>query len=425
VTTKPATFTSADARFTLVVLTMLNLLNYIDRWVPSAVKPLFQADLGLTDAQTSLPFSAFVVVYMLASPLVGGLADRFPRKWIIAVGVALWSLATAAGALAGSFTTFLLARALVGVGEAAYATLSPSLLSDHYAPAQRNRVFTLFYLAMPIGSALGFVLGGKLGSAFGWRAAFAMVGLPGLLMALVALMMREPPRGRLDDAPAVSIGWKEALKRLRPNRMYLVTVAGYVAVSFAIGGIGEWFPTFLQRVHHMPIDEAGTLSGMSVVIGGLLGTLLGGFLADKLKQRWRHSYLMLPALALIPGTLMSLYVIFIAEGSMALTVGIVVCQLFLWMHNAPINALIVNSVDASLRTRAFSLSILAIHILGDVISPPIIGVASDATGNLRLACGIVALALIVAIVVWLWGALTLPADTAPDNGSTPAVPITS
>ena len=146
----------SGARYAIVVLTAMNLLNYIDRYVPSAVKPLFQRELGFTDAQTAYPLTAFVLVYMLTSPIFGSLADRMSRKALIALGVALWSLATAGGALATGLATFILARALVGVGEAAYATIAPSLISDYFPPARRNRMLTVFYVAIPVGAALGF-----------------------------------------------------------------------------------------------------------------------------------------------------------------------------------------------------------------------------------------------------------------------------
>src|ERR1051325_2148837 len=184
------------AGFAVVILTTMNLLNYLDRWVPSVVKDLFKTDLHLTDTQTSLPLTGFIFVYMLTSPVFGALADRWPRKVLIAAGVALWSVATGAAALAVGFWTFFLARAMVGVGEAAYATLSPALLSDFYAPERRNRILTIFYVAVPVGSALGFELGGLLGGHYGWRAAFLICGLPGLLVAALALAIRDPGRGR-------------------------------------------------------------------------------------------------------------------------------------------------------------------------------------------------------------------------------------
>ncbi|MCX6927111.1 MAG: MFS transporter, partial [Verrucomicrobia bacterium] len=147
---------ASGAGYALAILMLMNLMNYVDRWVPSVVKPLFKADLHLTSAQTSIPLSGFIIVYMLTSPIFGALADRYPRKWLIAAGVGLWSLATSGAALAVGFWSFLLARALVGVGEAAYATLSPALLSDFYPPQRRNRVLTFFFVAIPVGSALGF-----------------------------------------------------------------------------------------------------------------------------------------------------------------------------------------------------------------------------------------------------------------------------
>jgi MFS family permease len=153
--------------FALVILTSMNMLNYVDRWVPSAVKSLFKKDLDLTDAETSWPLTAFVLVYMIASPIFGALAETKNRRVLIAVGVAAWSLATAAAGLATGFWSLLAARALVGIGEAAYATLAPSLLADFFPPERRNRVFTVFYVAIPVGSALGFAVGGALGAAYG------------------------------------------------------------------------------------------------------------------------------------------------------------------------------------------------------------------------------------------------------------------
>jgi len=149
----------------------MNLLNYADRYVPSAIKDLYKRDLHLTDLQTSLPLTAFVLVYIIASPAFGALADKISRKKLIAAGVAAWSIATTAAAMATGFVSFFIARALVGIGEAAYATLSPSLLSDFYPPTKRNRVLTFFYLAIPLGAAVGYGVGASVGKSFGWRAA--------------------------------------------------------------------------------------------------------------------------------------------------------------------------------------------------------------------------------------------------------------
>ncbi len=406
----PMTDVRHSAGFAVIVLTMMNLLNYVDRWVPSAVKPLFQSDLHLSDAETSLPFSAFVVVYMVASPLFGSLAEHHSRPRLIACGVALWSLATAAGSFATGFVSFLVARALVGVGEAAYATISPTILADHYAPERRNRVLTFFYVATPVGAALGFVLGGLLGQQWGWRAAFLAVGLPGLVVALVAWWLPDPPRGRFDGALAHEPPprWPEALRLLRGNSRYLFTVGGYVAVSFAIGGIGEWFPTLLYRERGFSLAEAGSVAGTGTVVGGLLGTVLGGLVAEGLVRRGvKEAYLWTSAVSLVPAVVFAGAAMYLVETPLGVLGCITAAQTCLWMYNGPVNTLLVNSTGPSLRARAFALSIFSIHAFGDVISPPIIGVVSEVSGSLRLAVALVLAALVVGSAVWALGAVRL------------------
>lgn len=394
--------------FALVVLTMMNMLNYVDRWVPSAVKELFKGDLKLTDAQTSWPLTAFIVVYMIASPIFGALAERRSRRVLIAFGVASWSLATAAAAFSTGFVSLLIARAAVGIGEAAYATLAPSVLADFFPPERRNRVFTVFYVATPVGSALGFILGGLLGEHFGWRTAFLAVGLPGLLVAALALMMKEPVRGAFDDKPPEPVSWPVALKQLAKNRVYVLTVAGYTAVTFATGGIADWFPTFLSRVRKMPLTEADLAIGASAVIGGLLGTAFGGYLADRVAKHTRQPYLAVSGLAMMPAVVLTAIALFVLRAPMAIVGCVVAAQLCLWMYNSPINALLVNSVDPGLRARAFGLSILCIHLFGDVLSPPLIGMVSDATGDLELALIMVPVTVAIGGFIWLYGWRTLP-----------------
>ena len=288
---RPPIFPPAPgARLAVVVLTAMNLLNYIDRYVPSAVKDLFKRDLGFTDLQTSLPFSAFVVVYMLASPLFGGLADRRSRKLLIGLGVATWSLATASAALATGFVSFLVARALVGVGEAAYATIGPSLLSDYYPPERRNRIFTIFYMAIPVGAALGFTLGGLLGNAYRWRSTFLICGLPGLAAAGAVMFIREPPRGHLDPGVALATpSWPEALRLLRASRPYVLR---WPATRPRRGRVAAW-PTG----SHVPLpvsrDEprrGGEPDRYGDRGGRLAGTVAGGLLADWLRGRTHRPY---------------------------------------------------------------------------------------------------------------------------------------
>ncbi len=388
------------AFFAVFVLTSMNLLNYLDRYVPSAVKDLFKKDLGMTDAQTSLPLSAFVIVYMVASPIFGALADRHSRKGLIAAGVALWSMATAAAAFASGFWSFLSARAAVGVGEAAYATIAPALLSDFYPAHRRNRVLTIFYTAIPVGSALGFTLGGMLGEGYGWRYAFLIVGLPGIVAAASALMIRDPGLGARDEGPkAPPPNWGRALAILAHNRVYVMAVAGYTLVTFAQGAMADWFPTFLSRHRGLSMAEAGSILGTVTVLGGLCGTLAGGFLADRLRGWTRQPYFALSALSMVPATVFAVMALVLTDRS-AITVSVLLAQFFLWFFNGPINAIVINCVDPGFRARAFSLCILFIHILGDAISPPIVGLISDLTGHLPAAMFLIPAAMTAGTLVW-------------------------
>jgi MFS transporter, Spinster family, sphingosine-1-phosphate transporter len=398
------------AAYAVAVLTAMNLLNYVDRWVPSATKELFKRDLGLTDAQTSLPLTAFVLVYLVMSPIFASLADRWPRKVVIAGGVALWSLATGAAAFATGFWSFLLARALVGVGEAAYATLSPSLIGDLYPPSARNRILSLFYVAIPIGAAVGFAVGAIVGARFGWRAAFLACGAPGVLVAALALSIDEPARGAFDgDAGRPSPSWPEALRALARNRPFVITLAGYTAVTFASGALADWFPAFLARKRGMGVAEAGTLIGASAVLGGLGGTVAGGWLGDRLRGRTRQPYLALSAGSMAVAAVLTTLAL-LARARWAIVASTFGAQFFLWFYNGPINTLLVNSVGSALRPRAVGVSILCIHLFGDAISPPAVGALADATGSLPLAVLVVPLAMALGAGIWLRAWRRLPEE---------------
>jgi predicted MFS family arabinose efflux permease len=397
----------------------MNLLNYMDRLVPSAVKVLLKTDLGIDYTHSSMANTAFIVVYMLASPVFGTLADRWPRRVLLASGVALWTLATGAAAFATGFASFLVARSLVGIGEAAYATIAPALLGDFFPPARRNRVLTIFYVAMPVGAAVGFALGSFLGHRFGWRTAFLACGLPGVLTALLALRIRDPGRGTFDEGGAGEVvPWPSALPMLLRNRVYVVTVAGYAAVTFAAGGMGDYLVAFLEVDRGMG-ESAGTLVGITTVVGGLGGTAMGGLLADRLRGRTRHPYLALSALSLVPATLFAVVAIRV-EGKAAIATCILLAQFFLWFYNGPINTILVNSVPAALRVRAFGLSILTIHLLGDAVSPPIIGWISESRGggHLPQALLLVPLAMAVGCAIWMLGWRRLAEPGAPPAPAT-------
>jgi MFS family permease len=401
------------------VLTVMNLLNYVDRFVPSAVKDLFKGELNMTDAETSLPLTAFVVVYMLFTPVFGSLGDRWSRKAVIAAGVALWSLATAAAAMATGFWSFLLARSLVGVGEAAYATMAPALISDFYPPERRNRILTMFYVAIPVGAALGFAVGGVLGARFGWRVAFLACGLPGLLAALSALFIRDPGRGTFDnDRHVAPPAWPDALRTLSHNRPYVLTVVGYTLVTFASGALADWFPTLLSRLRNVPMEEAATITGVAAALGGLLGTVAGGLLADRLRTRnqTRNPYLAVSGVSMAVATVVAMGGL-VVTSKVAIFALILGAQTLMFFYNGPINSVLVNCVPSALRARAFAFSILCIHILGDAISPFLVGLLSDVTGSLMVAISVVPVTMMGGALVWMYAWRTLATETPATDAS--------
>jgi MFS family permease len=233
------------AGYALAVLTFINLFNYLDRWVVAAVvESIKRSELALTDTQLGLVGTGFIFVYTLTSPIFGSLGDRRSRPPLIALGVALWSVATALAGFARGFGTLFSARSAVGVGEAAYGTIAPAVLADSFPLEKRGRVFATFFAAIPIGSAAGYVLGGLVDKHFGWRAAFWIAGTPGLILSLLVLFVHDPPRGAQEPQAAVAAGGYAHLLR---NGQYMRTVLGYAAYTFALGGLAFWMPAFLER----------------------------------------------------------------------------------------------------------------------------------------------------------------------------------
>src|SRR6185312_14993244 len=258
-----------------------------------------------SDTQLGSLMTGFIIVYMIAAPLFGSLGDARSRTRLLGLGVAIWSVATALAGLATSYASLFAARAAVGVGEAAYGTISPALLADYFPRERRGRVFAVFFAAIPVGSALGYIVGGLVDHYFGWRQAFFVAGVPGLVLAALALRLYDPPRGAQDsggftaDSHAVSLGGaaRAAYAALVRNRPYVLTVLGYAAYTFAIGALAFWTPTFLERVRGIPKAHATVQFGSIVVITGFIGTYVGGWIGDRLLKVTRSAYLWLAGAA--------------------------------------------------------------------------------------------------------------------------------
>jgi MFS family permease len=411
-----------SAGFGLAVLSFINLFSYLDRYVVSALmESLKHSDLGLSDANLGSLMSGFLVVYTLTAPVFGALGDRRSRPRLIALGVACWSFATALSGFAGSYLTLLAARASVGVGEAAYVTIAPSLLSDYFPVRQRGRVMAIFFCAIPVGSALGYVVGGLVDKHFGWRMAFFVAGVPGLLLAVLCLLLRDPPRGSQDTGTAQSSVARLRTENLRQstwatyghlwrNKPYVLTILGYAAYTFAVGGLAVWMPAFLERARGVPRSEATVSFGAIVVITGFIGTFVGGWLGDYCAKYSRRAYLLLSAIS----TLVAAPFVWMALTTNSHTVYLVCmvwAQLCLFLSTGPINAAIVNLVSATERATAIALGVFAIHLLGDALSPPLIGALSDRF-SLAQAVKIVPFAVVIGGCIWIWAASVRPHHSA-------------
>jgi MFS transporter, Spinster family, sphingosine-1-phosphate transporter len=411
----------------LSVLTLINLLNYLDRYVVSGIVPDLKAPpLGLSDSQIGLLTTAFMLVYMVAAPIFGALGDRGSRTRPIAIGVFLWSIATIVSGFASNYAHLLGARAIVGIGEAAYVSIAPALLADSFSRAQRGRVLSVFNMAIPVGAALGYIVGGLMSHHFSWRAAFFVAGAPGVLLAAVVLRVKDPPRGSQDESeggdaqveerkgngvtrPAAARNgasgsgatrgairvYVDLLKRVP----YLLVVLGYAAYTFALGGLAVWMPNFLERVHHVPAVQATTSFGAIVVVTGFLGTFAGGWLGDYWQKSSRQAYLWMSGwITLIAAPLT--YIALTAASSSVYYPAIIVAELLLFMSTGPINSAIANLVSPTERASAFALSMFVIHLLGDVPSPTLIGWLSDLS-SLGKAVLIVPAAVVISGIIWL------------------------
>ncbi|MEI6702563.1 MAG: MFS transporter, partial [Deltaproteobacteria bacterium] len=290
------------ARYALALLLCVNLLNYIDRQALYAVFPLIKSDLKLSDTALGFLGSAFMLCYMLAAPIFGRLGDRLNRARLAAGGLAIWSIATMLSGMAASYRTLLAARALVGVGEASFGTVSPGLVADYFGREHRGRVMALFFLATPVGSALGYVLGGQLGQRFGWQDAFLIVGLPGLLLAIPLWRLADPGRCVERSAkPLLSRGIADELKNFLANRTYVHATLSMTAMTFALGGLAQWVPSFLNRSFGLDVGRGNLLFGAITVVSGIVGTLAGGWLGDRLKRRTPAGQLYVTAAGFVLG----------------------------------------------------------------------------------------------------------------------------
>ncbi|HLK39771.1 MAG TPA: MFS transporter [Polyangiaceae bacterium] len=374
----------------LLLLTSLNLLNYLDRFVLSAVLPKVQDDLHLSNEEGGLLATIFLIGYFATSPIFGNLGDRVARggrKRLIALGIGVWSAATAASGLSRTAATLVAARATVGVGEASYATLAPTLVDEVAPEGRKGRWLAVFYAAIPVGSALGYIVGGAVERAYGWRSAFLLAGGPGIAAALLCLLVVEPERPVAPARPDVA----GSVRTLLGIPLYRGALAGYCAHTFALGGFAYWAPTYLSRRYGLEVGTASFRFGLVSVLGGAVGTLGGGWLGDAFGRRWARGAtgdarvdagiaagnISLCALSAALAAPLAAVAIF-ASTADAFLLAVFPCEVALFVAiGGPINVATLRSAPPRLQASAMALSIFGIHALGDLWSPPLIGRLAD------------------------------------------------
>jgi MFS family permease len=370
-------------RTALIVLTALNLLNYADRNVLFAVQPLVQEEFHISKVQIGYLTSAFLLCYMCAAPFVGPLADRYSRKLIIVVGAMFWSGLTLLTAVTHNYTELLVRHTLVGIGEATFVTIAPTFVVDLFSEDKRARILGVFYLAIPVGSAAGYLLGGNLAPHYGWRFPFYIAAAPGFLLALLLLFLKEPERGQFDSpkqgfekstTPPISPGSGVVLGLLR-NPAFLTATLGMAFMTYSLGGIQVWMPQFLYSERHYSLAAANFMFGLIIVGDGIVASLSGGWLGDYLRRRMKSSYYVISAASMALGIPFMIVALF-SRGRLMVP-AIAVAAFFLLLNTSPLNAAVINSVDAHIRATAISVNIFIIHILGDVPSPTMMGWVAD------------------------------------------------
>ena len=397
----------------LLLLLGINLFNYIDRQILAALEPDIRATFfaaGDVNAmtKTGLLGVAFFVTYMISAPIFGLLADRISRWIIVGLAVILWSLASGCSGLAATFAILFATRIFVGIGEGGYGPAAPTILSDLFPIERRGRIMAIFYTAIPVGSALGYVIGGLVGAHLGWRWAFYLVTPPGLLLGLLCFWQRDPrvaAHHLVQESPRRSLA---NYVRLFRTRSYLINCIAQTLMTFVTGGLGFWASAYLRYRNQSP-NVGMTIFGLITVVAGLVSTLLGGIIADKLRSRVPGSYFWVSGIGMLiagPFFIATLYIPFPAAW-----ITMFVAIFFLFLNTGPSNTALANVSLPAVRATAFAVNIFVIHALGDVQAFWLLGYIGGHT-NMHVAFLFVSGMIFASGLAWLIGAKYLPADTA-------------
>jgi MFS transporter, Spinster family, sphingosine-1-phosphate transporter len=383
----------------LLLLTGLNFFNYVDRNVLFATIPLIEREIPGSKEQYGELTLWFFIAYMCFAPVVGPIADRWPRKWIIAAGAVLWSGATLLTAVTHTYPELAFRHALVGIGEATFVTVAPGFIADLFAEGKRARMLAIFYVAIGLGSAVGFMMGGYLGQHYGWRVPFYVGAAPGLVLAVAVAMMPEPQRGATDSATRESFERDHVLGLFRNGAFWSGSIA-MALWTFCVGGLQAWMPSFLNHERGVSVEEAGIVFGAIVAVNSVVATLIGGWAGDWLLKRTRTAYYLFSAVTVALAVPLMYFAINLRGRAMYPLIGISV--FFLFLSNGPLNAAIVDSVGARIRATAIAVNLFTIHLLGDAFSPKIIGRIADRS-SLQRGFEVSLIAVILSSLVLFYG----------------------
>ena len=367
------------ARYTLTVLFAINLLNFFDRQLPSAIAEPLRKEWALTDAQIGWLATAFTLLYAVVGVPFGRLSDRQARPRLLSLGVAVWSMLTAASGVAWNYAALFVARLGVGVGEASCAPASSSLIGDLYRAKHRGRAISFFMLGLPVGSFLGNFIGGRLAAAHGWRFPFYVACIPGIILALLALTISEPARGAAETSPTAgrthdgSPYWR--VLRIPTMRWMIVSGALF---NFNMYAIGTFLPAFLSRYHALHLKEANQVAAISFSLVGVPGLLLGGWIADHFGKSRPDGRLLVSCFAVFLEAPLIYLALQRQPGDLAGFIPVMgVGCLLGYFYYSGVYATIQDVTPPSLRGTAMALYFLIMYLIGGSFGPVITGRLSD------------------------------------------------
>lgn len=368
---------SGRATYALVVLFLINTMNFFDRVIGGALGEPIRREWGLSDSALGALGTAFTLLYAFVGVPLGRLSDRAPRKTILAAAVFVWSALTAVSGLTRTYWQLFATRLGVGVGEAACAPAATSLIGDLYPPARRARAMSIFMMGLPIGIALSYFVGSYVAHAYGWRTAFFVAGIPGVIAAILALFITEPARGTKEVAPVQAVTGSPWRILLSIPTLWWLILSGALH-NFNMYALGSFLAPLLMRYHGADLRQAGLITMTVYGLSGIPGLLIGGALADKWAMKRRDGRLLVAAIS------MALSVPFMwaalarpAKDTMLFVIlGSIACA-FMYVYFASVYATLQDVVAPSLRGTAMALYFFAMYVLGASFGPLATGMLSD------------------------------------------------